>query len=733
MSISAKLKPTHLGRTAYVYVRQSTEHQVQNNLQSQQRQYGLADLAVQSGWPRESVVTIDDDLGRSGSSAAGRTGFARLVSEVALGRAGIVFGLEVSRLARNNRDWYQLLDLCSMTSTLIADADGVYDPSCFNDRLLLGLKGTMSEAELHVLQGRMLAGLQHKAGKGELKFHLPAGYQFDDQDRIVQSPDEQVRHMIDLVFKKFFEVGSVSGVFKYFLHEELRFPRKAAFDKGIRWVRPYYKAVYSTLTNPMYAGAYVYGRSKIIKQLDENGTPSSRQKPLPMKEWQVVIHDHHPAYIGWNDFLKIREMMGRNQPAATDQASKALREGGAWLQGLAQCGKCGRPMRVRYHGKSGTSYSYYVCCGAMVFGQAMCQSVGSRRIDETVASHFIEQVEPAKMDIQLETLRRCQTERDQIAEQLELELERARYQAERFARQYDAVEPENRIVARTLETQWNDALRRAQEVEEKIAERRRQRRAGLNGVEEDQIRSLVRDLALLWNAPTTTDKDRKQLLHAVIEQVQIRKDGYSVDLKIIWKGGAVVEKNVQLPKVPQRSNPNANVVELVRELAKRHTDAQIARIMIRKGIKTARGLSFNAHRVADLRLSHDIACYHQSNDDGEPTYTVDDAAKTLGVSTHTIYLWLKSGIIKGDQLTEAAPWTVCISDEDKKRLTAADAPSDWLSLEDAARACGVSKQAVLNWVKQNKMPYVYVTKGRRRGLRIDVNSTKSKAQAVLFS
>lgn len=733
MSHSPKISATHLGRNAYVYVRQSTEHQVQNNLQSQERQYELADRAVRSGWPRERVVVIDDDLGRSGSSAAGRTGFARLVAEVALSKAGIVLGLEVSRLARNNRDWYQLLDLCSLTSTLIGDADGVYDPACFNDRLLLGLKGTMSEAELHVLQGRMLAGLQHKASKGELKFHLPPGYQFDQSGGIIKSPDEQVRQMIDLVFTKVFEIGSVSGVLQHLLEVDLRFPRKAAFDKDVRWIRPYYRAIYDTLTNPIYTGTYVWGRSKIVKAIDESGLSHARQKKQPIEKWQVMIKEHHPAYISWDNFLRIRKMIEKNRPAKADEASRALREGGAWLQGLAWCGKCGRPMRVRYHGKSGVSYPYYVCCGAMMFGGALCQSVGGRRIDDAVARHFLENVAPAQIEIEIETLRRCHSESDPVLEQFDLELERARYVADRIGRQYGAVEPENRIVARTLESQWNEALGHVQEVGEKIAERRRHRSGCLCAVEEERIKCLVHDLAFLWNAPTTTDKDRKQLLRAVLEQVQIRKEGRDVHLRIVWKGGAVVEESVRLPNIPERGKSNAPVVELVRELTKRHTDAQIARILIRKGIKTSRGLTFNAHRVAGVRLNHGIACYRESNDRKELCFTVDEVAQRLRVSRHTIYLWLKTGILKGDQLTESAPWTVYLGDEDEKRLTATNAPLGWLALDEAASVCRVTKQTVLNWVKQKKIAFVYVTNGRRRSIRVDVVSMGYSAQCALFS
>ena len=283
MRNDTKITSSHLRRNAYIYIRQSTEHQVRDNIESQQRQYELVDLARQYRWSEESIIVIDDDLGRSASSTVGRTGFAKLVADVALAKAGIIFGLEVSRLARNNRDWYQLLDLCSLTTTLIADTDGVYDPSSFNDRLLLGLKGTMSEAELHMLKNRMLQGLYHKAKKGELRFHLPVGYQFDEDGNIIKSLDEQVTHLIGLIYQKYFEIGTINGVLKYLLENNLLFPRKASFEKKIRWVRPYNKAVRDTLVNPLYTGAYVFGRTKVVKELDEHGNQRSRQKTQAMR------------------------------------------------------------------------------------------------------------------------------------------------------------------------------------------------------------------------------------------------------------------------------------------------------------------------------------------------------------------------------------------------------------------------------------------------------------------
>lgn len=731
MSGNARIKESHLARGAYVYVRQSTEHQVQHHLQSQQRQYGLADLAVKYGWPRASIQVIDEDLGRSGSTTAGRTGFARLVADVALGKAGIVLGLEVSRLARNSRDWYQLLDLCSMTGTLIADADGVYDAAVFNDRLLLGLKGTMSEAELHVLQGRMLAGLQHKATQGRLRMHLPPGYEIDVDGHLVKSPDERVVHMIDLIFRKIFEVGSVSGVLRELQEQGLRLPRKAAYDRAVRWVRPYYRALYSTLTNPIYTGAYVYGRSKVVKRLDAEGQVHTRQERVPLGSWRVVIHDHHPGYVSWDDFLRIRSMI-RSNHTIPDQASRVAREGSALLQGLARCGKCGRPMQVAYPGKQPASYARYYCRGAQARGESVCQSIGHARIDAAVAAHFLEEMAPASAAVHLIALRELGAQKDALLDQLELDLERARYEAERIERQYNAVEPENRLVARTLEQQWNDALASVEALQERTAERRRARIFPLLDVEERDFERLANDLPALWTAPSTRPKDRKRLLHAAIDEVQIINLATRAQLKIVWKGGAVVDREVPLPKLPRKC-PSGDVVDLLRVLAVRHTDAQIARILIRQNRKTATGLPFNAHRVANLRLRHGIECYREDHEPDTSGIPVDEAARKLGVHRETVYYWIRAGLLKADQLTPGAPWQVHLADEDVVRLTASDAPDGWLPLRSAATKIGVSHQTILNWVKQRKVEYVYVSTGRRHGLRINVQSAPYGGQARLFT
>ncbi|UCF85414.1 MAG: recombinase family protein [Desulfobacteraceae bacterium] len=735
MKRDSKITSLHLEQNAYIYIRQSTEHQVQENIESQQRQYELVHLAQQYGWSEDSIIVIDDDLGRSASSTTGRTGFAKLVADVALNKVGIIFGLEVSRLARNNRDWYQLLDLCSLTGTLIADADGVYDPSSFNDRLLLGLKGTMSEAELHMIKSIMLQGLYHKAQKGELRFKLPVGYQFDDDGKIIKSLDEQVTHIIDLTFKEFFEIGSANGVLKYFLEEDLLFPRKATFDKKIRWVRPYYRAIRQTLGNPLYAGTYVFGRTKVIKELDENGNQKLRHKKQNMKDWLVIIHDHHPAYISWDQYLKIQNQIEKNTSPPKSQVSQAVREGSALLQGLARCGNCGRSMYVTYHGQGKKSYPSYICNVAyrsLGLGKHYCQSIGGRRIDQAVSDAFLQALAPASFNIHLKALEQLQHQQDMALEQLQLQMERAQYEAERAFRQFDAVEPENRLVARTLEKQWNDSLKRVEELKTRIRERRKIFQEQLSKKQEDELRRLAHNLPAIWNVPTTTDKERKRLLRAAIEEVQLKKQDRAVTVKILWIGGAVTERIVHLPKVRSKRYTSLDLVELIRQLAKKFTDDQIARILIRQGHKTATGLTFNARKVGILRWNYGIARYRKPKDEQPKSYNAQQAAQILQVSVPTIHNWLKAGFIKGEQVINGAPWEIFLTDDNIRQLTAQNVPQGWLSLSGAAQELGVSKQTVLNWVKSKKLEYIYVTKGKKKGLRVNVISSNYRKQLPIF-
>jgi DNA invertase Pin-like site-specific DNA recombinase len=728
-----KITVLHLSRIAYIYIRQSTEHQVRENIESQERQYELFDLALQYQWKEESIIIIDDDQGTSASTSGQRDGFAKLAANVALGKAGIIFGLDVSRLARNNRDWYQLLDLCSLTNTLIGDFDGIYDPSCFNDRLLLGLKGTISEAEIHVLKGRMLEGLYHKAQKGELRFRLPVGYQHDEDGKIIKSQDEQVTHMIDLMFKKFFEIGSTTGVAKYFVENNLLFPRQAFSENKVRWIRPYQKAIRDTLVNPLYTGAYVFGRTKQVTELDENGNQRTRKKFLSMEEWRVNIKNNHPAYVSWEEYLEILERIERNRNVAKFEVSQVVREGSALLQGLVRCGKCGRSMYVVYRGqRSGSSYPYYICnVTHTYFGGGYCQSIGGRRVDRFVEETFLDMVSPASLNIHLKVLENIEQQEDMTLKQLELQLEKAEYEADRAFRQFDAVEPENRLVARTLERQWNEALRVVGELELQVKEQKRSLEKPLLKMEMDRAVQLAHDLPTLWD--TITYKERKRLLRTAIEEVQLKKEDRDVTVKIIWIGGAMTENVVHLPKIGNRKVTHPDMIELVRELAKKFTDVQISRILTRQGHKTPTGLNYSSHKVANLRRRNDIARYQKPKDEQPKTYNVEQASEILQVSRGTVYQWLNAGYIRGEQVTMGAPWEIILTDEEIGRLTAQETPPGWVALNQAANELGVSKQTVLNWIKAKKLEYIYVSKGRKNGLRINTKSAACGKQVTLFN
>ena len=731
----AKIKPAHLSRNAYVYVRQSTQHQVQHHLESQQRQYELRQLAQTLGFPIDHVVVIDDDLGVSASGRADRAGFERLVSDVALGRAGLVLGLEVSRLARNNRDWYELLDLCAMRDTLIGDADGIYDPAAYNDRLLLGLKGTMSEAELHILKARMLAGMQHKAEKGELRFRLAPGYEFDEEGVIVKTNDEQVAQFIELLFDKLFEIGSISGLTKFLLHEGIQLPRRERSDGGIRWQQAYYRAVFTMVTNPIYAGIYAYGRSETVTDFDAQGSRKTRRRFKEMADWDVVLQNHHAAYISQETFQRVQQMVMRNRAAKREQASTVLREGTALLQGIVRCGHCGRSMTVTYHGRAGgRSVPHYGCMAALAQQRAgVCQSMGGHRIDQAISHVFLETLKGAQLESQLLALRKLDAQQDAVLQQLLLQRERASFEANRVERQYNAVEPENRVVARTLETRWNEALAKLTELDMQVADRQRLVSQRLSDAEQQQLLDLAAHLPRLWVHEKVSHRDRKALLRAAVEEVQLRKQERIVNAKIIWKGGAISETSIQLINLPPPPPTPPDLVDLVRELAKRFTDAQIAGILVRRRIKTPKmHRTFTARHVGDLRRSYDIPrCPDPGPDATSRTYTVDQTAKLLNVSPPTVYLWLKLGVLVGEQVTAQAPWQVQLTEVDRKRLTP-EPPPGWLTLSEAVRELAISKQTLLNWVKARKIAYVYVVRGRRSGLRFDVNSAPKRKQQRLL-
>jgi DNA invertase Pin-like site-specific DNA recombinase len=452
---SSKIQASHTQRAAFVYIRQSTPSQVEYNRESTARQYALADRACQLGWSKEQVVVIDEDLGLSGSGVDKRSGFARLTSEVALAHVGIVLGLEASRLARNNADWYRLLELCGLTDTLIGDNDGVYHPALFNDRLLLGLKDTMSEAELHIIRARLDGGIRNKAARGELRRGLPVGFVWGEQDGEVRfHPDEAVVGAIRTVFERFVEFGSARRVWLWFRSERLSLPLQetpAGLPGPIRWVAATYTAIHHILTNPVYAGAYTYGKTKSERYVDEHGTVKKRMRHLPMDRWAVLIENHHPGFIDWTTYQANQTRLDSNTRPKPHQAGGAVREGSALLQGIVTCGHCGRRLHVHYRGRNSTPG--YHCSGKnLVEGRGVyCLNVGGLAIEQAVANAFLEAVTPAAVEAMRLTVEQLQSNHDAALSQWRLEVERMRYEAERAERRYRMVEPENRLVARGLE------------------------------------------------------------------------------------------------------------------------------------------------------------------------------------------------------------------------------------------------------------------------------------------
>jgi DNA invertase Pin-like site-specific DNA recombinase len=727
MTDPSKIQLTHTQRAACVYIRQSTPGQVEHNRESTARQYALADRAAQLGWPKEQVVIIDEDLGLSGSTADKRSGFARLTSEVALAHVGIVLGLEVSRLARNNADWYRLLELCGVTDTLIGDHDGVYHPALFNDRLILGLKGTMSEAELHIIRARLDGGIRNKAARGELRRGLPVGLIWGEQDgEVLFHPDEAVTGAIRTVFERFAEFGSARRVWLWFRSEGLSFPLQtmpAGMPGPIRWVTPTYHALHQVLTNPVYAGAYTYGKTKYERYVDENGAVRKRIRHLPMDQWSVLIQNHHPGFIDWVTFQTNQARLDSNTRPKPHQAGGAVREGSALLQGLATCGHCGRRLHVHYRGRN--SAPGYHCAGKdLVNGRGVyCLNVGGMVIEQAVASAFLEAVTPAAIEATMLSVQQLQANHDAALSQWRLEVERTRYEAERAERRYRAVEPENRLVARGLETEWEKRRRNLAAAETELRRREQQRPNPIGPEQLKRIQMLGSDIRQVWTAPAITDRDRKELLRTLLEEVILnlkRAEGHA-HLTLRWRGGTVTVLDVPVPRFkPMGPRTDEDTISLLRRLAALYPDEVIAGIFNRQDRKTATGERFTANQVGSLRRYRNIPRFQPSAE--PPTgelVSIRKAAQILGMNTSSIHRWLADGFIAGEQVTPGAPWQIRITDELRARIVQ-QAPPEYLPMLETTMKLGVSRQTVLQRVKRGELEAVLLRQGRRKGLRIKV-------------
>src|SRR6266704_1523276 len=674
MSDSGKITSSHRSRAAVIYVRQSTLIQLERNTESTARQYDLVNRALQLGWPREAIRVVDADLGISGSVLGQREGFESLVAEVALGQVGIIVALEDSRLARDNAAWYRLLDLAGVCDTLVADADAVYHPALFGDRLLLGLMGIMAESELHVLRARLEGGIKNKATRGELRRGLPVGLVWGEADGEIRfHPDEAVTGVLAATFDRFAVCGSVRATWLWLRAEGLRWPlQKVAYTRRgsgipeITWVEPTYHAVHTTLTHPAYAGAYVYGRTRKERYLDGSGALRQRARRLPRDQWEVLIPDHHPGFTGWDTYQANQARIGTNiRPQASQPGTGAVREGCALLQGLATCGTCGRKLAIFYAGPAKTVPNYY-CQGSaeLVDGRgSRHMNVGGQGIDAAVAAAFLAALQPAALHACLQAAEQLEQGRDAALDQHRRQVEQARYQAVKAERRYRAVDPENRLVARGLETEWNTALQRLADAEAELARRETARPKSLTPAERAAILALGDDLGQVWDAPTTTDKDRKQLLRTLIDEVNItaRRDDPDPHARLVlrWKGGAITELTVPLRRPQPKIRTDDDTVDLVRRLAVHYPDAVIAGILSRQGRRTPRGLSYTAGRVQGLRHYWKIDC-HQPDDQPQegPVLTVADAATELGIAPSTLHRWLGDGFIAGEQVTPGAPWRI---------------------------------------------------------------------------
>lgn len=642
-----KVQGIHLRRTAYLYIRQSTLRQVFENTESTKRQYGLRQKAIALGWPEDRVVVIDNDLGQSGASAADREGFQRLVTEVSLGRAGIVLGLEVSRLARNNTDWHRLLEICALTDTLILDEDGIYDPSHFNDRLLLGLKGAMSEAELHVLRARLQGGIRNKARRGELIIKPPIGFVYSTEGVLVLDPDQQVQQSLRLLFETFRRTGSATATVKLFRKQGLLFPRRIAGgpQRGdLVWGALGHCQVLRILHNPRYAGAFVFGRYRSRRTLDGH----SRTVAVPEEEWETLIPGAHPGYLSWDDYQQNQKRLHDSaQAIGNDRRRSPAREGPALLQGLILCGRCGQRMTVRYHVRYGCLCPEYLCQREGIeHAHRVCQQVPGNGIDEAIAALLVEAVSPVALEVALSVHQELQSRLEE-ADRLRLQqVERAQYEADLARRRYMRVDPENRLVADSLEAEWNSKLRTVTEAQRERERQRQQDRQALNDQQRAAILALATDFPRLWRDSNTPDRERKRMTRLLLEDVTLLRAD-TIVLQIRFKGGATRTLTVPLPlNAWQQRVTSPEVVRDIDRLLENNTYGQIAAILNEREIRSGEGKRFSARIVARIRKHYSLTPrYDRLRAAG--MLTVQEMAAMLGITPQWVKIWNRHGLLHG--------------------------------------------------------------------------------------
>jgi len=639
-----KVSASHLKRNAYLYVRQSSLRQVFENTESTERQYALRQQAIALGWPVEQVIVIDTDLGHSGASTVDREGFQRLVAEVGLGKAGIVLGLEVSRLARNSSDWHRLLEICALSDTLIADEDGVYDPAHFNDRLLLGLKGTMSEAELHVLKARLQGGLLNKARRGELALPLPVGLVYNTQDRVMLDPDQRVRETLAFFFETYRRTGSATATVKAFREQDLLFPRRlrGGPNKGeLVWGPLAHSRALQVLHNPRYAGAFVFGRTRQRRTLQGHIIIRCQ----PEEEW-LIVRDMHPGYLSWEDYeLNGRRLRDCAQALGVDRRKSPPREGPALLQGLVVCGICGSRMTLRYHLRQGRQVPDYMCQGEGIqHGAPVCQQVPGAAIDQAIGELLVSAMTPLALDVALAVQQELQSRIDEADELRRKQVEQARFEADLARRRYLHVDPANRLVADSLEADWNEKLRQLSDAQAEYERQRENDRLAITDEHRARIAALANDLPRLWQDPDTPDRERKRMARLLIEDVTLIKR-HEITVHVRFKGGATQTLTLPPPRCAwQLRMTPAEVIAEIDRLLDRYTEGQIAVMLNQRGLRSGEGKPFHSRLVARIRHNHGLKPrYDRLRETG--MYTIDEMTTLLGVRADTVKQWGRHGLL----------------------------------------------------------------------------------------
>jgi DNA invertase Pin-like site-specific DNA recombinase len=668
---SNKIRISHLQRKAIIYLRQSTQMQVEFNTESTARQYALATKAKELGWPDSKIIVIDEDLGKSGTSVQGRTGFEKLMAAVGMAEVGAVLALEASRLSRSQADWHKLLDVCALTDTLILDHDGIYDPNEFNDRVLLGFKGTWSHTELHAFRLRLQGAKLSRAKKGELRYALPTGFSYDHDGKIILDPDEEVQNVVKTVFEEFKTLGTAFKVMRYFSTHHIPFPRRVWGYKEhgtLKWGPTNLSRILSILNHPLYAGAYVYGRTKSTPQIINGEIVSTRIRSMTQSDWIVLIKDAHIGYITWEEYQENKMQLSRNltnrpQPGK----SGSSRKGAALLQGLLLCGKCGRKMTVRYFGTNGNRVSYECNRKRQEDGLfPVCRTVPGNAIDEATAKHVLEMISEENLNLSFAVAREIEEQKLKKEKEWEFHLEKALYEANLAEKQYQLTDPENRMVARTLEKRWNEKLEALDKMEQSRNEELKQSPALMNSEQRQKILEMTKSVPDIWKHGKTSQIERKEILALLVKQISLTPQDIperQTRIQVLWHTGIVTQIATQRPtKKEALATPN-EIIDFIKAQPLHKSDKEIAAILNQNRLTPVKGKMFTHHSISWIRFKYGIPKPEWNpkskklagvRNDG--CLSTSELAKRLGVGIHTIHYWREKGIIKGSRLTDHGPW-----------------------------------------------------------------------------